>query len=162
MRYCAAMSCLLDSQSSKHFRTINVQSIRQWGNGAFLAVVAFHRINNLRVVNIVISSTPTSTGELRSIEASNPDNKVILREQVFQVLRMLLEREGEIVTREEIKEWLWRDDTVVDFDRSINATITTLRRALGDSDLRLTDPETGNKPVRRPSFSSEIMSPRPN
>jgi TolB-like protein/DNA-binding winged helix-turn-helix (wHTH) protein/cytochrome c-type biogenesis protein CcmH/NrfG len=79
-----------------------------------------------------------STGELRSIEApdpNNPDlnNKVILREQVFQVLRMLLEREGKIVTREEIKGRLWANDTVVDFDRSINATIGTLRRALGDS-----------------------------
>src|ERR1700693_3580068 len=74
-----------------------------------------------------------STGELRSIEAPDPNNKVLLREQVFQVLRMLLEREGKIVTREEIKGRLWPDDTVVDFDRSINATIKTLRRALGDS-----------------------------
>jgi DNA-binding winged helix-turn-helix (wHTH) protein len=74
-----------------------------------------------------------STGELRSIEAADPNNKVILREQVFQILRMLLEREGKIVTREEIKGRLWADDTVVDFDHSINATIRTLRRALGDS-----------------------------
>lgn len=74
-----------------------------------------------------------STGELRSIEAQDPNNKVILREQVFQVLRMLFEREGEIVTREEIKSRLWADKTVVDFDRSINATIKNLRRALGDS-----------------------------
>src|SRR6266404_6382912 len=74
-----------------------------------------------------------STGELRSIEAPDPNNKVILREQVFQVLRMLVEREGKIVTREEIQERLWANDTVVDFDRSINATIKTLRRALGDS-----------------------------
>src|SRR5882724_8751614 len=74
-----------------------------------------------------------STGELRSIEAPDPNNKVILREQVFQVLRMLLEREGEIVTREEIKERLWANDTVVDFGHSINAAINTLRRALGDS-----------------------------
>src|SRR6202140_1950406 len=74
-----------------------------------------------------------STGELRSIEAPDPNNKVILREQVFQVLRMLLEREGKIVTREEIKGRLWQNDTIVDFDRSINATIGTLRRALGDS-----------------------------
>ena len=79
-----------------------------------------------------------STGELRSIEApdpGNPDlnNKVILREQVFQVLRMLLEREGEIVTREEIEKRLWASDTTVDFDRSINVTINALRRALGDS-----------------------------
>ena len=74
-----------------------------------------------------------NTGELRSIEAPDPGDKVILREQVFQVLRVLLEREGKIVTREEIKGRLWPDDTVVDFDHSINATINTLRRALGDS-----------------------------
>ena len=74
-----------------------------------------------------------STGELRSIEAPDPASKVILREQVFQVLRMLVEHEGKIVTREEIKERLWANDTVVDFDQSINATIKTLRRALGDS-----------------------------
>jgi eukaryotic-like serine/threonine-protein kinase len=46
---------------------------------------------------------------------------------------MLLEREGRIVTREEIKNRLWANDTIVDFDHSINATIKTLRRALGDS-----------------------------
>ncbi len=74
-----------------------------------------------------------STGELRSIEAPDPNNKVLLREQVFQVLRMLLEREGKIVTREEIKERRWANDTVVDFDQSINATIKALRRALEDS-----------------------------
>jgi len=84
-----------------------------------------------------------STGELRSIEAPDPDNpesnhpgfsnKVLLREQVFQALRMLLEREGKIVTREEIKGRLWPSDTVGDFDQSINASIKALRRALGDS-----------------------------
>jgi DNA-binding winged helix-turn-helix (wHTH) protein len=74
-----------------------------------------------------------STGELRSTEDPNPNNKVLLREQVFQVLRMLVEREGKIVTREEIKSRLWANDTVVDFDHSINATIKALRRALGDS-----------------------------
>jgi DNA-binding winged helix-turn-helix (wHTH) protein len=46
---------------------------------------------------------------------------------------MLLEREGKIVTREEIKGRLWPNDTVVDFDQSINATIKALRRSLGDS-----------------------------
>src|ERR1700740_2649424 len=74
-----------------------------------------------------------TTGELRSTETPDPNHKVLLREQVFQVLRMLLEREGKIVTRDEIKGRLWSNDTVVDFDRSINATIKTLRRALGDS-----------------------------
>jgi TolB-like protein/DNA-binding winged helix-turn-helix (wHTH) protein/Flp pilus assembly protein TadD len=74
-----------------------------------------------------------TTGELQSAATPGASNNVILREQVFQVLRMLIEREGKILTREEIKERLWRADTVVDFDRSINATIKTLRRALGDS-----------------------------
>ena len=74
-----------------------------------------------------------STGELRSIDAPERNNKVLLREQVFQVLQMFLEREGKIVTREEIKSRLWPNDTIVDFDHSINAAIKTLRRALGDS-----------------------------
>ncbi|HVI09480.1 MAG TPA: winged helix-turn-helix domain-containing protein [Candidatus Binatia bacterium] len=56
-----------------------------------------------------------------------------MREQVFQVLRMLVEREGQIVTREEIKVRLWPDNTVVDFDQSINATVKAVRRALDDS-----------------------------
>jgi DNA-binding winged helix-turn-helix (wHTH) protein/tetratricopeptide (TPR) repeat protein len=74
-----------------------------------------------------------TTGELRSIETPDSNPKVLLREQVFRVLRMLVEHEGKIVTREEIKGRLWADDTVVDFDQSINATIKALRRALGDS-----------------------------
>jgi TolB-like protein/DNA-binding winged helix-turn-helix (wHTH) protein len=73
-----------------------------------------------------------TTGELRSTETADGNN-VLLREQVFQALRMLLEREGKIVTRDEIKSRLWANDTVVDFDHSINATIKALRRALGDS-----------------------------
>jgi len=74
-----------------------------------------------------------STGELRSIDAPDPNKKVVLREQVFQVLRLLVEREGKIVTRDEIKGRLWPNDTVVDFDHSINAAIKAVRRALGDS-----------------------------
>src|SRR5262249_25887858 len=74
-----------------------------------------------------------TTGELRSTETPDSNNKVLLREQVFQVLQLLVEREGRIVTREEIKGRLWPADTVVDFDHSINATIKTLRRALRDS-----------------------------
>ena len=57
----------------------------------------------------------------------------ILQEQPFQVLRVLIEREGEVVAREEIKAKLWPNDTEVDFDHSINAAVAALRRALGDS-----------------------------
>src|SRR5690348_10796338 len=75
-----------------------------------------------------------TSGELCSIgTADGNNNKVLLREQSFQVLRMLVERGRKIVTRDEIKAKLWPNDTVVDFDHSINATIKTLRRALGDS-----------------------------
>ena len=74
-----------------------------------------------------------ASGELRSTNTLDRNQNVVLREQVFQVLLMLLEHEGEIVTREEIKNRLWADHTVVDFDRSINATIKLLRRALGDT-----------------------------
>ena len=74
------------------------------------------------------------TGELRSIdEAPDPNNTVLLREQVFQVMRMLVEREGQIVSREDIKSRLWGNDTIIDFDQGINSTIKALRRALGDS-----------------------------
>jgi len=45
---------------------------------------------------------------------------------------MLIERGGEIVTREDIKKRLWPNDTIVDFDHSINVAIGILRRALGD------------------------------
>src|SRR5260370_21999666 len=59
--------------------------------------------------------------------------KVLLQEQPFQVLRLLIEHAGEIVTRQEIKGKLWPNDTVVDFDHGINGAIATLRRLLGDS-----------------------------
>src|SRR5499426_55372 len=60
-------------------------------------------------------------------------DKILLREQPFQVLRMLVERDGKMVTRSEIKERLWPNDTIVDFDHSINVAIGVLRRAFGDS-----------------------------
>jgi serine/threonine protein kinase/DNA-binding winged helix-turn-helix (wHTH) protein/Tfp pilus assembly protein PilF len=71
------------------------------------------------------------TGELCSL--IEPANKVLLREQPFQVLRMLVEREGKLVGREEIRRKLWPNSTIVDFDHSINVAIGILRKALGDS-----------------------------
>src|SRR5260370_13850696 len=74
-----------------------------------------------------------NSGELCSLRTVNGDGKVLLREQSFKVLRMLIERGGRIVTREEIKRMLWPNDTIVDFDHSINVAIGILRRALGDA-----------------------------
>src|SRR5882724_5535977 len=73
------------------------------------------------------------TGELCSLQSAETVDKILLREQTFQVLKMLILRAGKIVTREEIKRKLWPNDTIVDFDHSINVAIGTLRRALGDS-----------------------------
>jgi serine/threonine protein kinase/tetratricopeptide (TPR) repeat protein len=73
------------------------------------------------------------SGELRSLASDGAANKAVLREQPFQVLRMLVEREGKIVTRSEIKKRLWPNDTIVDHDHIINVAIGVLRRALGDS-----------------------------
>jgi DNA-binding winged helix-turn-helix (wHTH) protein/Tol biopolymer transport system component len=59
--------------------------------------------------------------------------KVKLQEQPFQVLSLLLERPGQVVSREELKRRLWPADTFVDFDHSLNAAIKRLRDALNDS-----------------------------
>jgi TolB-like protein/DNA-binding winged helix-turn-helix (wHTH) protein/Tfp pilus assembly protein PilF len=75
------------------------------------------------------------TGELVSIGTGAVEAgaaKVLLREQPFQILRILVERQGNMVTRQEIRQILWPDDTVVEFDRSINVAMTILRKALAD------------------------------
>jgi DNA-binding winged helix-turn-helix (wHTH) protein/Tol biopolymer transport system component len=59
--------------------------------------------------------------------------KIKLQEQPFQVLAMLLERPGEVISREELQRRLWPADTFVDFDHSLNAAIKRLRDALRDS-----------------------------
>ena len=59
--------------------------------------------------------------------------RVRLQEQPRQVLSALLERPGEIVTREELRERLWKTNTFVDFEHGLNTAIKKVRRALGDS-----------------------------
>src|SRR6266536_14381 len=71
------------------------------------------------------------SGELRLVGSAR--RRLVLREQPFQVLRMLVERQGKIVTRDEIQRKLWPNQTIVDFDHSINVAIAVLRRALRDS-----------------------------
>jgi TolB-like protein/DNA-binding winged helix-turn-helix (wHTH) protein/Tfp pilus assembly protein PilF len=59
--------------------------------------------------------------------------RIRLQQQPFQVLAILLERPGDIVTREELQKTLWPADTFVDFDHGINKAINKIREALGDS-----------------------------
>src|SRR6476620_2950068 len=75
------------------------------------------------------------TGELFPVggaPAAAGSAKILLREQPFQILRILVERHGDIVTRQEIRQILWPNDTVVEFDRSINVAMAILRKALAD------------------------------
>ena len=58
--------------------------------------------------------------------------KVRLQEQPFQILHVLLEQPGKVVTREELQRRIWPSDTFVDFDRGINFCINQIRAALGD------------------------------
>ncbi len=70
-----------------------------------------------------------STGELRKDGKTEPR----LRDQAAQILTMLLERQREVVTREEIQQVLWPADTFVDFEHGVNSAVNQLRGALGDS-----------------------------
>jgi TolB-like protein/DNA-binding winged helix-turn-helix (wHTH) protein/Tfp pilus assembly protein PilF len=71
--------------------------------------------------------------DLRAGELRKHGLRVRLQEQPFQILAMLLERPGEVVTREELQKKLWPADTFVDFDHGLNKAISKIREALGDS-----------------------------
>ena len=68
----------------------------------------------------------------RSGELRKHGVRIKLQIQPFQILQILLEQAGEIVTREELQERIWRADTFVDFDTGINNAVKKLREALGD------------------------------
>jgi cholera toxin transcriptional activator len=71
--------------------------------------------------------------DVKAGELTRDGVKVKLQEQPFQVLLMLIERAGEVVSREELRLRLWPADTFVDFDHSLNTAINKLREALRDS-----------------------------
>src|SRR5438105_4301562 len=82
----------------------------------------------VRVVRFGVFEADFHSGELRKAGV-----RVKLHHQPFQVLAMLLDHPGELVTREEIRSRLWPCDTFVDFDHGLNNAVTRLREALGDS-----------------------------
>ena len=71
--------------------------------------------------------------DLGSREIHKSGRRVPLQDQPFQVLAVLLERPGEVITREELQARLWRADSFVSFDEGINTAIRKLRVAFGDS-----------------------------
>ena len=73
------------------------------------------------------------TIDLYTHELHKRDRKIKLQEKPFQVLEMLLQRPGEVVTRTEFSKSLWGPDTFVDFDRNLKTAVRRVREALGDS-----------------------------
>ena len=71
--------------------------------------------------------------DLRTGEMYKEGKRIKVQEQPSQVLALLMERPGELVTREELRKRLWPNDTFVDFDHGVNIAINKLRDALGDS-----------------------------
>ena len=71
--------------------------------------------------------------DVRSRELREGDRLIRLQEQPFQVLRTMLERPGDVVTRDEFRQRLWPSGTFVDFEHGLNAAVKRLRAALGDT-----------------------------
>jgi DNA-binding winged helix-turn-helix (wHTH) protein len=87
-------------------------------------------------------SVAPSTGKYRfgAFEVRTPARelykhglKLKLRPQPFQILQILLERPGQVVTREELRRMLWSSETFVDFEHGLNTSVKDLRGVLGDS-----------------------------
>jgi cholera toxin transcriptional activator len=84
--------------------------------------------NNPRIARFGVFELDLNAGELRKNGV-----KLRLQGQPFQVLALLLERAGGVVTRDELRQQLWPSDTFVDFDHSLNTAINKVREVLGDS-----------------------------
>jgi DNA-binding winged helix-turn-helix (wHTH) protein len=81
-----------------------------------------------KTIRFGVFEVDLAAGELRK-----NGNRIRLQEQPFQILVCLLDRAGEVITREDLRQKLWPADTFVDFDHSLNTAINKLREALGDS-----------------------------
>ena len=100
--------------------------------------------------------------DLRSGELRKFGTKVKMGEQAFQILCLLLERPGEMVTREELRAKLWTNDTFVDFDHGLNSAIQRLRDCLSDSAVKPrwieTIPRRGYRFIGRLEWADEASS----
>ena len=114
--------------------------------------------------------------DLASEELRKNGLKIRLSGQPFQILSMLLDRPGEVVTREDLQKKLWPDGTFVDFDHSLNTAVNKIREALGDSaenprfvetlarrGYRFIAPvENGSGRASRQPGNSAVVLPRPS
>lgn len=100
--------------------------------------------------------------DLRAGELRKGGSRIRLQEKPLRVLALLTERQGELVTREELKRRLWPEDTFVDFETGLNTAVSKLRDALSDRSDRPryieTIPRRGYRfivPVERPAVADE-------
>jgi len=100
--------------------------------------------------------------DLRARELRKDGLSTGLPEQSIKILALLLETPGEIVLREEIRKKLWPNDTVVEFDHSINAAIKRLRQALGDPAEAPQYIETLARRGYRWKFPVEVVEAQPS
>ena len=96
--------------------------------------------------------------DLRTAEIYKEGRRIKLQEQPCQVLALLIERPGELVSREELRKKLWPNDTFVDFDHGVNIAINKLRDALGDSSEKPRFIET--LPRRGYRFIAPVSAPK--
>ncbi len=99
--------------------------------------------------------------DLRKEELFKDGARVKLQGKVYQALRALLQKPGEIVTREELRLQLWPTDTHVNYDANVNTTVNKLRQVLGDSPDRPafveTIPRKGYTFVAKVEFADRPM-----
>ena len=90
--------------------------------------------------------------DVRSRELRRGNERIRLQRQPFEILVMMLECPGVVVTREELVKRLWPEGTFVDFEHSLNAAVKRLRAALGD------DAESGleKSPAQAPDDPVEL------
>jgi DNA-binding winged helix-turn-helix (wHTH) protein len=90
-------------------------------------------------------------------EVSKNGARLKLQGKVYQVLLALIEKQGEVVTRDELRLRLWPADTHVNFDANVNTTVNKLRQALGDSSEKPlyieTIPRKGYSLIVQPEFA---------
>ena len=98
--------------------------------------------------------------DLRSGELMRNDTRFLLPEQPFRILARLLRSAGTLVTRDELRHELWRQDTFVDFEHSLNAAIKRLRAAIGDRAAQPQFIETLPRRGYRSSPRSTLAAPR--
>jgi DNA-binding winged helix-turn-helix (wHTH) protein len=131
-------------------------------------------LGTARVVNLTTGRRDTASAtichfesfalDLRSRELRTGDRGTMLQAQPFELLRLLLDRAGQVVDREDLRRRLWPEGTFVDYEHGLNAAVKRLRNILGDDAEQPrfieTIPRRGYRFIA-PVFGNGVASHRP-